>query len=157
NIGLLVEARLHTLQHMPTPPHADPSTEQRQAHRSLSLARVSPMVPPGESPHVDPFINSLGLEFVLIAAGTYTIAAHGAHQGRQVTISQPFYLGKYAVTQAQWMAFMGTNPSRFPSEDHPVESISWDDVQVFIRTLNAREGSDKYRLPTEAEWEYAAR
>jgi len=157
NIDLLVEARLHTLQHMPTPPHVDPAIEQRQAHRSLSLARVSPIVPPGESPHADPFINSLGIEFVLIPAGTYSIGAQGTRQGHPVTISQPFYLGKYPVTQAQWMAIMGTYPSRFPGEDHPVESISWDHVQEFLRTLNAREGGRTYRLPTEAEWEYAAR
>jgi formylglycine-generating enzyme required for sulfatase activity len=97
------------------------------------------------------------MEFVLIPAGTYAMGAQGARQGRQVTISQPFYLGKYAVTQAQWMAVMGTNPSRFPGADHPVESVSWDNVQGFIRMLNAREGGEKYRLPTEAEWEYAAR
>ena len=157
NIDLLVEARLCALPNVPTTPHVDPAAEQRPEHHSLSLAHGSPVSRPGESPLVDPFINSLGMKFVLIPAGTYTMGAHGARQGRQVTISQPFYLGKYAVTQAQWMAIMGTNPSRFPGEDHPVESVSWDDVQVFIRTLNASEGRQKYRLPTEAEWEYAAR
>ncbi len=157
NIALLVAARLCALQNAPAPSHIDSAAEQRQAHHSLSLACVSPASRPGESLLVDPFINSLGMEFVLISTGMYTMGAQGARQGRQVTISQPFYLGKYAVTQAQWMAIMGTNPSRFPGEDYPVESVSWDDVQVFIRTLNAREGRQKYRLPTEAEWEYAAR
>src|SRR5262249_7391120 len=168
NINLLVEARLGALQHVPASPHVDSAAEQRQAphSRSLvspgrtvprSLTRVSPVARPGESPLVDPFINSLGMEFVLIPAGTYAMGAQHARQGRQVTISQPFYLGKYAVTQAQWMAIMGTNQSRFPGEDHPVESVSWDDVQECIRALNAREGRQKYRLPTEAEWEYAVR
>jgi formylglycine-generating enzyme required for sulfatase activity len=157
NIDLLVAARLSALQHMPAPPYVDAAAEQRQAHHSLSLARVPPAAQMGDSPRVGPCSNSLGMEFVLVPAGTYSIGAHGAHQGRQVTISQPFYLGKYPVTQAQWLAIMGTNPSRFPGEDHPVESVSWDDVQCFIRTLNAREGGSKYRLPTEAEWEYAAR
>jgi formylglycine-generating enzyme required for sulfatase activity len=157
NIDLLVAARLSALQHMPAPPHVDAAAEQRQAHHSLSLARVFPVAQPGESPCVDPCSNSLGMEVVLVPAGTYSMGAQGARQGRQVTISQPFYLGKYAVTQAQWLAIMGTNPSRFPGADHPVESVSWDDVQEFIRTLNAREGSSKYRLPTEAEWEYAVR
>jgi formylglycine-generating enzyme required for sulfatase activity len=157
NIDLLVEARLCALRNVPALPHVDAAAEPRQEHHSLSLARTSPVARPGESPHVDPCLNSLDMEFVLIPAGTYSMGAHGARQGRQVTISQPFYLGKYVVTQAQWMAIMGTNPSRFPGEDHPVESVSWDDVQEFIRTLNAREWGGKYRLPTEAEWEYAAR
>ena len=78
-----------------------------------------------------------------------------------MTISQPFYLGKYPVTQAQWVATMGRNPSRFQAEDHPVENVSWEDVQRFIcqlnATLHAKEGGTSYRLPTEAEWEYAAR
>jgi formylglycine-generating enzyme required for sulfatase activity len=157
NIDLLVAARLRALQHLPAPSHVDAAAEQRQAHHSLSLARVSPVARPGESSGVDPCISSLGMQFVLVPAGTYSMGAQGRRQGRQVTISQPFSLGKYAVTQAQWIAIMGTNPSRFPGADHPVESVSWDDVQEFIRTLNAREGGSKYRLPTEAEWEYAAR
>ena len=66
-------------------------------------------------------------------------------------------LGKYEVTQRQWKAVMGNNPSRFKGDDRPVESISWNDVQAFIRTLNAQGGEGTYRLPTEAEWEYAVR
>ena len=77
----------------------------------------------------------------------------------RVTISQPFYIGKYEVTQAQWQAVMGDNPSRFTNcgESCPVEQVSWKDVQEFIRRLNGWEGVRTYRLPTEAEWEYAAR
>jgi len=75
-----------------------------------------------------------------------------------VRITQPFYLGKYEVTQGQWQAVMGNNPSKFTGDpNRPVEQVSWDDVQEFIRRLNAREGGTMYRLPTEAEWEYAAR
>ena len=78
----------------------------------------------------------------------------------EVTISQPFYMGKYEVTQAQWKAVMGTNPSRFKGDKRPVESVSWNDARQFIQKLNERE-KDKSglqcRLPTEAEWEYAAR
>ena len=58
----------------------------------------------------------------------------------QVTISRPFYLGRCAVTQAQWVAIMEENPSVFQGENHPVEKVSWEDVQEFIRRLNAREG-----------------
>jgi formylglycine-generating enzyme required for sulfatase activity len=76
----------------------------------------------------------------------------------QVRISTPFYLGNYEVTQGQWQAVMGQNPSQFKGDALlPVENVSWKDVQEFLRRLNAREGGPKYRLPTEAEWEYAAR
>ena len=76
----------------------------------------------------------------------------------QVRISKPFYLGQYEMTQGQWQAVMGNNPSSFKGDAMlPVENVSWEDVQEFLRRLNAREGGPKYRLPTEAEWEYAAR
>jgi len=74
-----------------------------------------------------------------------------------VTISQPFYLGVYEVTQKQWHAVMGDNPSKFKGSHNPMDQVSWYDAQVFIRKLNEKEGHDRYRLPTEAEWEHAAR
>ena len=76
-----------------------------------------------------------------------------------VRISRPFYLGKHEVTQAQWEAVMERNPSRFKGDATlPVENVSWLDVQEYIRRLNERErGTAVYRLPTEAQWEYAAR
>jgi hypothetical protein len=67
-----------------------------------------------------------------------------------------FRIGKYEVTQAQWKLVMGSNPSNFQSDDLPVENVSWNDAQEFISRLNAATG-ERYRLPTEAEWEYAAR
>jgi formylglycine-generating enzyme required for sulfatase activity len=76
----------------------------------------------------------------------------------QVTISKSFYMGKYPVTQAQWQAVMGTNPSYFKNCDQcPVENVSWNDAQEFIRKLNALNDGHTYRLPSEAEWEYACR
>lgn len=77
---------------------------------------------------------------------------------------QSFYLGKYEVTQEQWVKVMGNNPAYFKKEkvggdsrQHPVEQVSWEDTQAFIKRLNEMEKTDKYRLPSEAEWEYAAR
>ena len=75
----------------------------------------------------------------------------------RVKITKPYYLGKYTVTQGQWETIMGSNPSYFSKgQDHPVDSVSWNDVQDFILKLSKRERV-KYRLPTEAEWEYACR
>jgi formylglycine-generating enzyme required for sulfatase activity len=74
---------------------------------------------------------------------------------RLVTVGD-FRIGRYEVTQRQWKAVMGNNPSHFKGDDLPVEQVSWDEVQDFIRRLNEQTGK-RYRLPTEAEWEYAAR
>ncbi|MBF0215002.1 MAG: SUMF1/EgtB/PvdO family nonheme iron enzyme [Magnetococcales bacterium] len=112
--------------------------------------------------------NSLGMTFKLIPAGTFTMGesgctspdwwCSGSKPSHQVTISQNFYMQTTEITQGQWRAVMGNNPSYFSScgDTCPVEQVSWNDLQTFITTLNARnEGT--YRLPTEAEWEYAAR
>jgi formylglycine-generating enzyme required for sulfatase activity len=74
----------------------------------------------------------------------------------EVTISKAFYLGAYEVTQAQWKAVMGSDPSEFKGDDNPVEMVSWDDAMEFCRRLSGRTGR-RFRLPTEAEWEYACR
>lgn len=122
------------------------------------------------------FTNSIGMEFALIPAGEFMIgtdcvpkATPGCQRNEtpqhDVPITEPFYLGKYEVTQAQWQKVMGENPSNFTkekvgedSQNYPVEQISWDDAQAFVQKMNAQENcADCYRLPTEAEWEYAAR
>lgn len=74
-----------------------------------------------------------------------------------VTLSNGFYMGRYAVTQAQWQAVMGNNPSHFEGDDLPVDQVSWNDAQTFIERLNEQDVRFTYRLPTEAEWEYACR
>jgi formylglycine-generating enzyme required for sulfatase activity len=76
-----------------------------------------------------------------------------------VTISQPFYMGKYEVTQGQWQAVMANNPSFFKDcgSNCPVEQVSWDDAQSFIKKLSKSNDGFRYRLATEAEWEYACR
>jgi formylglycine-generating enzyme required for sulfatase activity len=107
--------------------------------------------------------NSLGMEFVKIPSSSFMMGSPMSEKDRKedeiqhrVTLSKDFYLGKYEVTQAQWQAVMGGNPSKFKGDNLPVETVSWDDAQEFIKKLNAK-GEGTYRLPTEAEWEYAAR
>ncbi len=82
----------------------------------------------------------------------------GESPKHRVKIGYSFAVGKFEVTQAQWQSIMGNNPSKFPDPRNPVEQVSWDDAQEFIRRLNAKlQGAGSYRLLTEAEWEYAAR
>jgi formylglycine-generating enzyme required for sulfatase activity len=75
--------------------------------------------------------------------------------GSGILAMKGFYIGKYEVTQAQWQAVMGNNPSYFKGGNNPVENVSWNDVQEFIKKLNAMTGRN-YSLPTEAQWKYAA-
>ena len=112
------------------------------------------------------FTNSLGMEFVLIPAGSFMMGSPSSEKGRdrdekqhRVTLTKSFYMQTTEVTQGQWKKIMGNNPSYFKNcgDDCPVEQVSWNDAQEFIRKLNRKEGADKYRLPTEAEWEYACR
>jgi formylglycine-generating enzyme required for sulfatase activity len=132
---------------------------------ALLIVSVLHLVAPAASAQPAPektFTNSIGMEFVLIPAGTFMMGSEDGDSDErpvhQVTISRPFYLGKYEVTQGQWQAIMGKNPSLFQGgPNYPVEQVWWTDVQAFLQRLNAKEGGEKYRLPTEAEWEYAAR
>jgi len=108
--------------------------------------------------------SPLGIDFVLIQPGSFTMGSTMGDDDEKplhrVTISKPFYLGKYEVTQGQWQAVMGSNPSLFKGDPNlPVEYVDWWEVQAFIRKLNARDGGQgyEYRLPSEAQWEYAAR
>ncbi len=112
------------------------------------------------------FINNLGMKFVYINPGRFMMGSPLKESGRddderqhRVTLTRGFYLQTTEVTQGQWQGVMGGNPSRFENcgSDCPVEQVSWNDVQMFIQKLNRMEGAFNYRLPTEAEWEYAAR
>jgi len=94
-----------------------------------------------------------------VSAGCFQMGSHDGSSDEkpdtQVCLSA-YEIGKYEVTQAQWQKIMGNNPSAFKGSNKPVEKVSWDDVQSFIRKLNQQTGQS-YRLPTEAEWEYACR
>jgi len=111
------------------------------------------------------YTNSVGMKFVLIPAGKFVMGSPEEEPGRSgdegpqhlVTLTNAFYLGVTEVTQGQWRTIMGDNPSRFRGSDLPVENVSWNDCQEFVRRLNEREKTDRYRLPSEAEWEYACR
>jgi len=112
------------------------------------------------------FTNSIGTEFVLIHPGSFMMGSQPGEQGRdpnetlhKVTISRPFYMQISEVTQAQWVAVMGTKSDPFArcGDDCPAGSVSWEQAIEFVQKLNKKEESNKYRLPTEAEWEYACR
>lgn len=110
------------------------------------------------------FTNSIGMKFVWIRPGTFMMGSPKEEAGRrvdelqhQVTLSKGFYMGVYTVTQEQWQRVMGNNPSHFKGEKNlPVEQVTWDDCQEFIKKLREKD-IKPYRLPTEAEWEYACR
>ncbi|MDL2272917.1 SUMF1/EgtB/PvdO family nonheme iron enzyme [Desulfovibrio sp. OttesenSCG-928-I05] len=106
--------------------------------------------------------NSIGMEFIRIPAGSFIMGFknsfwHNDRVEHKVVISKSFYLGKYEVTQTQWETVMDENPSYYKCQNCPVDTVSWYDAQEFITRLNTKEGHSRYRLPTEAEWEYAAK
>ena len=107
--------------------------------------------------------DAQSLDLLWVPPGSFTMGSPADDPDRrddetqhQVTITRGFYLSKYEITQAQWHAVMGSNPSEFSGDDRPVEKVSWTDCQYFIDKLNAL-NMGTFRLPTEAEWEYAAR
>ena len=111
-----------------------------------------------------PVKDGISIDMVRVEAGTFTMGAtpemenpiNNEKPAHQVTLTNDYYIGKYEVTQALWQAVMGNNPSYFKGDNLPVENVSWDDCQKFISKLNSITGKN-FRLPTEAEWEYAAR
>lgn len=108
--------------------------------------------------------NGVSFQMVEVKGGTFTMGAtpemkdsHGYEKpAHKVTLTNDYYIGRTEVTQALWKAVMGNNPSWFKGDNLPVESVSWDDCQEFISKLNSITGHN-FRLPTEAEWEFAAR
>ena len=108
----------------------------------------------------DNYTNSIGMKLILIPSGEFIMGPEKDDQGKlahKVKICKPFYLGIYPVTRFEWKQIMENGPSTNEGKDRPVENISWNDVQEFINKLNEKEKTNKYRLLSEAEWEYTAR
>jgi len=110
--------------------------------------------------------NDFGMTFVLIQPGTFVMGSPEGESGKRhdevqhsVTLTQSYYLQTTEVTQGQWKAIMGSNPSHFSScgDNCPVDSVTWEAALEFIEKLNLYENANRYKLPTEAQWEYAAR
>lgn len=109
-------------------------------------------------------VNGVSFEMVRVEGGTFRMGATSEQEDDAYSDEKPvhsvilssYYIGKTEVTQALWQAVMGSNPSNFKGADLPVECVSWDDCQEFIRKLNSMTGQN-FRLPTEAEWEFACR
>ena len=144
--------------------------------RSAGGNNAAPVVANPLDPLPATFKNSIGMEFVKVPKGSAWLGGGSGQQGTtKVDIEQDFYLGKYEVTQQEWEAVTGLTPSYFSRtgagaelvtdisdadlKRFPVEQVSWEDCQLFIERLNKREKDTGrvYRLPTEAEWEYACR
>ena len=122
-------------------------------------ASVLSQLPASVLSELPPRKNSIGMAFKLLPGGTFTMGeGDNAHR---VTLTQPFELGVYEVTQQQYGELMGINPSKFAGGNHPVERVSWFEAVEFCKRLSAlpaeRSAGHFYRLPTEAEWEYACR
>ncbi|MEK6334113.1 MAG: formylglycine-generating enzyme family protein [Acidobacteriota bacterium] len=138
------------------------------ANRKLPAAKKTPAQKASKTNDSNPSglvtrTNQIGIEFVLIPPGSFLMGSETGRQNEkpmhQVTINYSFYIGKYEVTQGQWQAVMGSNPSYFKGcgANCPVDSVTWNAAQEFIRKLNQTNDGFTYRLPSEAEWEYACR
>ena len=150
------------------PPAPSGKTLQTQAFEVVTVDRTG-AINSRRTVQAQSFAEDLGdgvmLDLVAIPGGSFTMGAPLSEEGNRATERPlhpvtvlPFFLGKYVVTQAQYQAVMGTNPSRFTgnSADHPVEQVSWEDAIAFCQKLSEQTGHT-YRLPSEAEWEYACR
>ena len=139
---------------------------QNVTNQSLDSQHSTPQTHPTVSDNTIsiPVKDGISIDMVRVEAGTFTMGATAEMKDpwkeekptHQVTLTNDYYIGKYEVTQALWKAVMGNNPSNFKGDNLPVEQVSWDDCQEFISKLNRITGKT-FRLPTEAEWEYAAR
>ena len=139
---------------------------QNVTNQSLDSQHSTPQTHPTVSDNTIsiPVMDGISIDMVRVEAGTFTMGAtpemknpdNDEKPTHRVTLTNDYYIGKYEVTQALWQTVMGNNPSEFKGDNLPVETVSWYDCQEFISKLNRITGK-MFRLPTEAEWEYAAR
>ena len=140
------------------------STSSSQSVPTSSSFSSTSSVLSGSNEISIPVKNGITIDMVKVEAGTFMMGATSKMENtdswekpvHKVTLTNDYYMGKYEVSQALWQVVMGSNPSYFKGDNLPVEVVSWDTCQVFINKLNSMTGR-KFRLPTEAEWEYAAR
>lgn len=139
------------------PKAATVTTEQESVSESASEAESEADRLETQQAATESQINSIGMQLKRLPPGTFIMGEDG--KTHAVTFTKPCYLGAHEVTQEQYERVMGTNPSNFKSLQNPVERVSWDDAAEFCRRLSAlpaeRAAGRVYRLPTEAEWEYA--
>ena len=136
-------------------PHTVAKQAGPQALAQADEQQANDAIPPKET-----ISNSIGMQLRLIKSGSFMMGSTAGHSDEmpihKVTLTKPFYMGVYEVTQEQYEKVMGTNPSHFQGPRRPVEQVSWNDAQAFCQKLSEQENRS-YRLPTEAEWEYACR
>ena len=137
---------------------------KKPAKKAPKVAAISPEATKPKAIKRKKIRNSFDMEFVYLPPGTFIMGSPSNEEDRdndekqhRVTLTRGFYMQTTEVTQGQWKAVMGSSPSHFRDDNRPAARVSWKDAQRFIRKLNQREGGNKYRLPTEAEWEYACR
>lgn len=131
---------------------------------TAAIQDITTATPAGnENRQIAYYVNSIGMEFVYIPPGQFTMGSPDAEAKRgrdetirQVTFTRGFLISAVPVTQQHWLMIMGTRPSKFQSDNHPIEQVSWDDAAHFARMLSDAE-RHSYRLPMEAEWEFACR
>ena len=133
------------------------------ARRIIPVPNPPAKTPVSSTDAMSRFTNSLGMTFVYIAPGSFMMGSPETEEARELdeslhpmTVDRPFMMAITTVTQKQWKGVMRTDPSAHKGDELPVENVSWNDAVEFCRRLSEREG-ERYRLPTEAEWEYACR
>ena len=160
-VGLLIASAVLPGQQISTNPNpAVKAAAQADSDRAAAAKQARALL------DKDAVVNSIGMKLKLLPASEFTMGLPNVlfpdeQPPHQVTLSRPFYLGVYEVTQAEYQQVMGKNPSKFKGVTNLVDSVSWDEVVEFCRKLSAlpaeKAAGRVYRLPTEAEWEYACR